>query len=244
MPRLLDLFCCEGGAAMGYHRAGWEVFGVDTDGARLRHYPFPAHKGDALEFLRDHGHLFDAVHASPPCQRYTRGNAARDTTGYPDLIGATRTLLLASGLPYIIENVADARPQLRDPMLLCGTMFGLRAVDNDGHPLRLERHRLFESNRALVAPGPCHHDPSVTVAGSYGGARRQGDTPEARRHNARHGRKGGYVPDKNVRQALLGIDWMTERGLNECIPPAYTLWLGAQLAAADTRRFTEQPALF
>lgn len=243
-PKLLDLFCCEGGASMGYHRAGFDVFGVDLfDQFSQKRYPFPSHKGDALDALDkilDGGWLvferhhkgsvfeqivsasqFDAIVASPPCQHASAGTRAQDRSRYPRLIEPTRDALVASGKPYVIENVKGA--DLHDPILLCGTMFGLSAVDDDGTPLEMWRHRLFESNAPLAAPSVCKHGwHSGQVAGSYGGARR--DKDEAR--NVRH---GGYVPSKRVQQQLLGIDWMTERGMHQSIPPAFTEHIGLQL---------------
>lgn len=170
--------------------------------------------------MQRHGREFDAIHASPPCQRYSHGTVAGHAHKHPDLIGITRDALVATGLPYVIENVP--RAPLRDPVTLCGSMFALEAIDDDGTPLRMERHRLFESNVLLYPPSVCDHDPRVRVAGSYGGARRDKD-------EARLVRKGGYVPSKAVQYRLLGIDWMTEAGLYQSIPPAYTEWLGAQL---------------
>lgn len=229
-PRLLDLFCGEGGAAVGYLRAGFEVVGVDSSAARLRRYPFECHQGDALEYLLTHGHGFDVVHASPPCTGYTRGTVAISDrlTRYDRLIAATREALRAVDRPYVIENVADARPELISPLTLCGSEFGLTATDTDGTPLRMERHRLFESNTLLLGAGGCRHDRSVCVAGSYGGARRD-------RWEARHVRKGGYVPHVDVQRALLGTEWMSEKGCQLSIPPAYTEYIGAQVFAHLTR---------
>lgn len=136
-PRLLDLFCGAGGAAMGYHRAGFEVVGVDLK--PQKHYPFEFHQADALEFLAEHGREFDVIHASPPCQAHTSLKNLHDKD-YPELIEPTRRLLEKTGLPYIIENVVGA--PLRNPILLCGSSFGLR----------VRRHRLFESNWFLIAP--------------------------------------------------------------------------------------------
>ena len=138
-PRLLDLFCGAGGAAMGYHRAGFDVVGVDI--VRQKHYPFEFHQADALAFPLDG---FDAIHASPPCQGYanvTRWRGNQDD--HPRLIEPLRARLL--GHTYVIENVMDA--PLREPTMLCGSMFGL--------PIR--RHRIFECSFTLEAPPKCAH---------------------------------------------------------------------------------------
>lgn len=226
-PRLLDLFCGEGGAGEGYYMAGFSVFGVDTARARLRYYPHPSRRGDAIEYLLAHGHEYDVIHASPPCTGYTRGTAAIPDRleRYDRLIGATREALQIVGKPYVIENVEDARPELIDPLLLCGRMFDLTAIDTDGTYVVLDRHRLFESNLLLLPPVEHQaHDRTVQVAGAYGGARRD-------KHEARHVRKGGYVPRSlNVLHALLGgVDWMTEQGCFLSIPPVYTKHLGRQI---------------
>ncbi len=224
-PRLLDLFCGEGGASMGYHNAGFEVIGVDKSDPRLDHYPFPFEQADAITYLLEHGREYDVIHASPTCTGYSRGTAAVPDRleKYDRLIAATREALLIVGKPYVIENVADARSELIDPVLLCGRQFGLTATDTDGTPLVMDRHRLFESPLALLVPPHPKHDKSVQVAGAYGGARRD-------KWEAKHIRKGGYVPaDIDVLRALLGIDWMTEKGLFLSIPPVFTEYLGHQL---------------
>jgi len=234
-PKLLDLFCCEGGAAMGYHRAGFDVYGVDI--VPQRRYPFPIHVGDALDVFRrlldgesiDFTHQtgeiewltldeFQAKHASPPCQAYsvTRHSHSKE---HPALIVPTRDLLVETGMPYVMENVEGARDELRDPMLLCGTMFGLQAIDLDGQPLALRRHRLFESNVFLMSAGGCSHD-GTQVAGVYGGGPMQRDKSD---------RRGGYTPKSSVRAELMGMDWATQHGLSQAIPPAYTEFIGAQL---------------
>lgn len=219
--KILDLFCCEGGAAMGYNRAGFEVFGVDLfeDFSQSR-YPFDSHKGDALEFVEKHGHEFDAVHASPPCQHASAGTRGIDRSKYPKLIPATRQALKNLGVPYVIENVRGA--DLEDPVELCGCMFGLTAVDTDGITLHMQRARMFECNFPLKAPRACDHSTHEWVGGSYGGARRD-------KYEAKFVRKGGYVPSIPVQQQLLGIDWMTQRGMFQSIPPAYTEHVGKQL---------------
>jgi DNA (cytosine-5)-methyltransferase 1 len=225
--KLLDLFCGEGGAAMGYHRAGFEVVGVDTSAARLAEYPFECHQGDAIEYVLAHGHHFDAIHASPPCTGYTRGTAAVPDrlTRYDRLIGATRAALVYVQKPYVIENVEDAKNELREPVMLCGRMFGLAATDDDGEVVVLDRHRLFESPLLLMAPPHYPHDRTVQVAGAYSGARR--DKVEAR--TVRH---GGYVPrNLEVLRRLLGTPWMTEQGCFLSIPPEYTEYIGSQLIA-------------
>lgn len=229
-PRMLDLFCGEGGASAGYRRAGFDVFGVDNERARLKAYPFASHQGDALEYLEAHGHEYDAIHASPPCTGYSRGTAAIPDRfdRYDRLIAATRELLIESGLPYVIENVADAAPELRDPMMLCWSMFhGPGSVlDDDGTPLRMERHRLFESNVDLWPPASCNHPRSVQVAGAYGGARRNA-------REAREVRKGGYVPPSlAVLRELTGLSWASEKGCFLSIPPSYAEHIGAQLMAS------------
>lgn len=226
MPvRLLDAFCKAGGCTEGYVRAGFdEAVGVDIKAQPRYRGDFVL--GDAIEFIREHGREFDVIHASPPCQRYSQATSAGAWRNHPDLLGLTREALIATGRPYIIENVP--RAPLRDATVLCGTMFELQADDEDGTRLYLKRHRLFESNVALIVPKSCAHPRSVQWAGSYGGARRDKD-------EARHVRHGGYVPSAKVQSALLGIDWMTEPEMYEAIPPVYTEWLGRQLLEAARR---------
>lgn len=218
-PRLLDLFCGQGGAGTGYFRAGFAVTGVDN---RPQHrYPFPDfHIDDALAYVQDYGHTFDAIHASPPCQRYSdlakrNGNA----DDWPDLIGPVRDLLDEIGLPYVIENVEGA--PLRRDVVLCGTMFpGLRVL----------RHRVFESNVPLATPAhPAHplvftHDKRKA---HYG--RLDQDVSFVQVTG------GGNCSLANARDAM-GIDWMDKHGLNEAIPPAYSEWIGTQLLQAVEQR--------
>lgn len=224
-PKLLDLFCCEGGAGVGYDRAGFDVTGVDMAAKFSKRYPFEFHAGDALEFIADHAHEYDAIHASPPCQAYSRGNAGR-ITSWPKLIAPVRELLDQTGLCYVIENVKDAGPEMVNPVGLCGCMFGLSTIDTDGVTIHLQRLRLFETNWGMTAPRPCDHSAHEWVAGAYGGARRD-------KYEAKYVRKGGYVPrDKDVVKRLLGIEHdMTWNGLFECIPPAYSEHIGSQLLA-------------
>lgn len=233
-PKLLDLFCGEGGAAAGYMRAGWDVFGVDLKPLGHRYPGCGITHADALAFLVRHGHKYDAIHASPPCQGYTIATAGNPEARakHKRLIAATRELLILTGRPWVIENVEQARSQMVDPIMLCGRMFGLGALDEDGEPLVLDRHRLFESNVPLVAPTHPKHG-NEQVAGVYGGSRRSSKpnaTPADDRYAARHERHGGYVPrSKRVQQELLGIDWMTVKGMQESIPPVYAEFIGRQL---------------
>lgn len=225
--KVLDLFCGEGGAGWGYYRADFDVFGVDNNSARLSHYPLPHVQGDALQFLAEHGHEFDFIHASPPCQGYSRGTIyqPRRLERYDRLIAATRDLLMETGKPWVIENVMGAKPELLSPFMLCGRMFYLTATDTDGTHLVLDRHRLFETSPGLTIKPPVHykHDTSVQVAGVYGGARRD-------KIEARTVRKGGYVPaDPSVLRALIGAEWMTIQGLFLSIPPAYTSYIAQEL---------------
>lgn len=224
--RLLDTFGCEGIGASGYAKAGFDVFGVDLDKNRLKYYPYESHHGDAIEYIKAHGHEFDAIHASPPCQGYTRGNAGKETA-WPKLIPEVREALIATGKPYVIENVEDAGPEMIDPVTLCGCMFDLSTIDTDGIRIHLKRPRLFETNWNLTAPRPCDHEGIEWFAGAYGGARRD-------KYEAKYVRKGGYVPrDKYVVRALLGVQHeVTWQGLFECIPPAYCEHVGKQLLAS------------
>lgn len=252
MMRLLETHPCEGGGTAGYQRAGWEVTAVDMDRNRLAYNP-AEHKvvGDAVAFIRSYGHTFDAIHASPACQWYTRGNAPRrgTATRWERTIPPVREALEATGRPYVIENVKDAGWDLRDPVTLCGCMFGLEVRDHtctarthedriahvtagacdrvNGVVVRLQRPRLFETNWGLAAPRPCDHSGHDWVAGAYSGARRD-------KYEAKYVRRGGYVPpDKALVSALLGVDHaMTWNGLYECLPPAYTEHVGRELARA------------
>lgn len=223
--RLLDLFCGAGGAAVGYHRAGFDVVGVDI--TPQPHYPFEVRQGDALAALeralafREMGMRatdydledFDAIHASPPCQHYSdlsyrNGNAS----DHPDLIPATRRLLRATGLPYVIENVEGA--PLRDPVTLCGVRFPDLAVI---------RHRLFETNWPLTQP---LHTPHPLCYTRDKRKAHYGAFPEDEAFVSVNG--GGNSSVARAREAM-GIDWMTKDELNEAIPPAYTEFIGRQL---------------
>lgn len=222
--RLLELCAAQGGATAGYRRAGWRVTAVDMKRSHAKYSPADEyHVGDMFDLARTlHAEdPFDAVHMSPPCQGYTRGNAGKETS-WPKLIPQCRELGLELGIPFVIENVADARPEMVEPVTLCGCMFDLKAVDDDGIVVHLQRPRLFEAHGfELAAPRVCDHSAHEWVAGAYGGARRD-------KYEAKYVRKGGYVPpNKAVVKALLGVEHdMTWEGLFECIPPAYAEHVG------------------
>lgn len=220
-PRLLDLFCGEGGAGMGYAMAGFDVVGVDL--MDRNRYPFHYVQADAMTYLDKHAWRYDVIHASPPCQAYS---ISRHTSSkeHPELIEPIREQLTALGKPYVIENVVGA--PLRSPIQLCGSEFGLVTKDTDGVLLQLQRHRLFESNRPLSGNGGCRHLPGVKVAGVYGGGR-----DNRTEHRDSPTRRGGYTPDVDVRRDVMRIGWMTRNGLSQAIPPSYTEHLGLQLKA-------------
>jgi DNA (cytosine-5)-methyltransferase 1 len=216
-PRLLDLFCCEGGAAKGYRDAGFEVIGVDTE--PQPRYPYEFHEADALSVLRSMAYWpnfggelwrpasYDAIHASPPCQDYSK--AMRHLTGgYPRLIDPVRDLLKKIGLPWIIENVPGAPLPVQTDLFgahgveLCGTMFGLP----------IWRHRLFETSFPISAPRGCDHTA-------------QPMNPH------RAVRRGGRTLEADWREAM-GVGWMSRYGAREAVPPVYTESIGLQLVAS------------
>lgn len=215
-PRLLDLFCGAGGASMGYHRAGFDVVGVDRDSHP--DYPFEFIQADALEVAADLSFMrsFGVRAASPPCQaRTTMSNRYRGKGGptddHPRLIGPVRELLLAAGGPYVIENVVGARDEMRDPILLHGGMFGLQ----------VHRPRLFESNVFLLGFGaPAPKNPIGVYGRHHDGRRLWTRADGTSQYCARTLAEG---------QAAMGIDWMAWNDLTEAIPPAYTEFLGGQL---------------
>ncbi len=210
-PKLLDLFCCAGGAAKGYERAGFEVIGVDV--APQPNYPFPFIQKDALKLDRKFLLSFDAVHASPPCQSYSvLAKRTGNGSSWPRLIEPVRKMLVHSGLPYIIENVVGA--PLLNPIKLCGTMFpGLRVL----------RHRLFETNFKITPPP---HPPHPKVHTKDRRKAHFGKTNEWKDYVQVTG--GGNCSILAARDAM-GINWMTKRELNEAIPPAYTHFVGRKL---------------
>lgn len=208
--RLLDLFCGAGGAAVGYHRAGFEVIGVDIE--PQRNYPFEFHRDDALELLERGWELvdIDAIHVSPPCQAYSTLGALNGRR-YPTLIESVRAAIQATGLPYVIENVQGA--PLENPVRLCGSSFGLE----------VRRHRMFETDFAVMVPECDHANQPQPIDVTGTGMRR---TRRRRRPGGGESRKPRSLDE--AREAM-GIDWMTRRELSEAIPPVYTEHIGKYL---------------
>jgi DNA (cytosine-5)-methyltransferase 1 len=225
--RILDLFCGAGGAGWGYHLAGFEVVGVDVE--FQSHYPFPVVTCDALEYLGSlsrcgysPGDLgFDAVHASPPCQRFSSLNHVHKKE-YVDLVEPTRKLLQATGLPYVIENVPGA--PLLNPVRVCGTAVGLPLVKcRDGMTRQVRRHRLFETNFPVMVPD-CNH--TVEALGVYGNG--------PWNNNDKSRRRGGYQGTSEERRLGMVVPWMNRDEAAQAVPPAYTELVGAQLASHVT----------
>lgn len=223
-PKLLDLFCCQGGASKGYHRAGFEVVGVDI--SPQPNYPYTFLQADALEFLTDPDipDEFVAIHASPPCQFATvyGNNKGHVRDDHPNLIPATRELLEATGLPYVIENVEGARHELRDPVRICGTGLGIR----------LRRHRYFETNWPVEGVA-CDH-------------KRFTDRIFPGSSNRPNGRTvmnvGEYRVPLSTQREVMEMPWADLYGISQAVPPAYTRYIGLQLIGPVQRALTEAAA--
>lgn len=222
-PRVLDLFCGAGGAAEGYRRAGFDVFGVDH--VPQPRYPFPFAQLDAIEFLEALVYTglrggVSAIHASPPCQAFTRyrRRGPDHVNGSPNLVPETRRLLEATGLPYVIENVEGS--PLVDPVLICGSMFD--------PVMTIRRHRLFETNWPLEPPiWPCRH--RLQVGRFYPGGASRRDHGDSRTLVRATVEVGTWDIPVEVQREAMDIHWMELRELTEAIPPAYTEFIGAQL---------------
>ena len=186
---------------MGYHRAGFEVVGVDKK--PQPHYPFEFHQADALDFPLDG---FDVIHASPPCQAYSTLASFTPAGGWPDLYEATRERLVGSAARWVIENVVGA--PYRSGFILCGSMFGLK----------VRRHRNFECSE-LMFPPACDHAGQGRPVGVYGHGQFYWENGVRCWRN---------VPRAEA-EAAMGIDWMSREELSEAIPPAFTEWVGTQL---------------
>lgn len=228
-PLLLDLFCKAGGAARGYADAGWQVVGVDIE--PQPNYPYSFVLADALEFLTRHGHLFDAVHASPPCQDHSSLRNMTGDHGTADLLPAAIDELRRLSVPWVVENVdgPSARAHMPGSLILCGSSFGLGAACRDGKYRQLRRHRRFLSNVFLWGTAGCvHQGEPIGVYGTGAG-----------RVNTKHGNRTGgrysYRGNKLERSHAMGIDWMSVPELSHAIPPAYTRFVGEQIMAAHLR---------
>lgn len=201
-PVLLDLFCGAGGAAKGYADAGFEVLGVDID--PQPNYPFEFIQADALEYPLDG---FNAIHASPPCQAFTKARKLQGNV-HPDHVAAIRERLEQQMSPWVIENVPGA--PLRNPQLLCGTMFGLRTY----------RHRLFEHRGFCWSPPdhPGHLWPQTKM----GRPPRDGEMLQI----------VGHFSGVPLGKEIMGMPWATQHELAEAVPVAYTEFIGRQLITA------------
>ena len=228
-PRLLDLYCGAGGTTRGYQQAGFHVTGVDNR-------PQPRYVGDAfvladaLEYVTAHGADYDAIHASPPCQKFTPLKAMWNRREHPDLIAPTRAALKSAGLPYVIENVPGA--PLENPVVLCGSMFALGCAEAE-----LRRHRLFEISPLFLQATPlCNHNwkaETIAVYGHAGGSSNRVRTQVIGVYGGhdrdRRRRTNGQNFSTAARREAMGVDWMTGTELSEAIPPAYTEFVGQWL---------------
>lgn len=216
-PKLLDLFCCAGGAAMGYHLAGFDVTGVDIK--PQKRYPFEFVLGDALEYATKHAHQFDVIHASPPCQAFSVLTPTQYKANHPNLIDSIRQILLTSGKPYVIENVSGARKLLHDPLMLCGTMLGLP----------IYRHRYFEIKPDFypLLPGCSHSFAPVLVSGHTKRYKKiVSKSGSASRIEKGKRFSGDVIATK---REAMECQWMTSAEITEAIPPAYTEFIGKYL---------------
>lgn len=224
MPVLIDFYCCQGGASRGYADAGWTVLGVDID--PQPRYPFPFLQMDALEAMRrliagealtftrpDGTPLFvwlsdiKAAHLSPPCQAHTKAWKLNKRE-HPRLIAPSRELVHAMGIPFVIENVEEARAELVAPVMLCGESFELETY----------RHRLFETNWPLDVPEHLPHLARTTKMG-------RAPIPGEYMHIV-----GNFSGVEKAR-GIMQMPWANRDGLREAIPPAYTEYIGRQMLA-------------
>lgn len=207
--KLLDLYCGAGGCSAGYVQAGFEVTGVDINPQPK--YPFRFFQGDAIEFLLKHGHEYEAIHASPPCQAYSLCKRTAKEKEYPELVELTREVLQRLGAPYVIENVPGA--PLHNPILLCGTMFDLK----------LYRHRLFETSFPVPQ---LHHRVHTARQVKMGRKPKQGEFIQV----------VGHFSGVEQAKEAMEIYWMGGKELAQAIPPSYTRYIGTYLKEYLLRR--------
>lgn len=230
MPTILDAFCGEGLVHDGLVAAGWTVIGCDLK--PKRNYPGPFIQADFLSLDDRLLRYFDAIWASPPCLRDTAMRHAKGAKGsaHPELIIPTRKRLQALGIPYVIENVEGA--QLVDPVILCGSMFGL-GVDWNDQRYHLERHRKFETNWPLAAPGPCdHRKPVVSVFGGH--ARVRAKSAGGRGTADFVGFPGGHRQAMGLAMGVDPLRKFTCSGISDGIPAPYAEYVGRQLLSHMT----------
>lgn len=208
-PRLLDLFCGAGGAAMGYARAGFDVVGVDIN--PQPRYPFAFHQADAMTFPLDG---YDAIHASPPCGDHSDLVTLSGEHGTGWMLRHILWTLDKQRVPWVVENVESADMSGYASVTLCGASFGLSTQSSKGR-VWLRRHRQFATSFPTLVPAcSCRQGPIIGVYGT-------GDGGSGR------GWKGSFAE----RQAVMGIEWMNRAELAQAIPPAFTQFIGAQLLA-------------
>ena len=216
--KILDLFCCAGGASMGLHQAfpDAEIVGVDID--NQPRYPFTFVKADAVEYPVGG---FDLIWASPPCQGYCALKVMPNAREHPLLIPVVRKKLQDAGKPWIMENVVGA--PLEHPFMLCGSMFKL-----ESHGYQVRRHRLFETSFPVTVPFSCQH--AEKTMGIYGAKVR--DIAQEKRHYSKpketRGEPVGVVLPQEWGREATGITWTNMQELSESIPPAYSRWIGEQ----------------
>lgn len=213
-PQALITYSGQGGTAAGWFQAGFDVVCVDIEDQPL--CPFPFIRADAIDYIGNEGHRFHAIEAGPVCKAYSK-TARIWNAGHPEQIPATRNALLATGKPYVIENVEEALPELQNPVMLCGQWFGLRTY----------RHRLFESNLPLQQPEPAvpQFDPDTCGLDHRSPLAKMGrPIPPGHFYHA----VGHFSGVELVRQDM-GVNWMTREGINQCIPPVYGKFVARQV---------------
>jgi len=225
---VLDLFCGAGGASMGYHRAGFDVVGVDIK--PQPQYPFPFIQDDAMKVLKDlskaaitmfMGRPVSMLHLSPPCKAHTRAKHLRDAQRHvqsePNLLTPSLRLLEDVNIPWVVENVPGA-PMPKE-LVLCGSMFGLK----------VRRHRWFCTHRdyVLQAPSRCDHENQGKPIGVY---HSMNDTPQGLNTKTGKWVVGGSTAKTLLEgQVAMDISWMTWGPLTQAVPPAYTEYIGGSM---------------